>query len=116
MASRMLWLISSRHLPPERRPERLALDVGQREADRVERHLVDLEDGALGVEQPDELHHRVEGDPRDLLAVALAGIGGDDFRAADDERRINIGHRALLLFRERLCSASSSMNDHYGRA
>ena len=74
-----------RHLPPERGPERLALDVGQLEADRVERDLIDLEDGSLGVEQPDELHHRVEGDPRDLLAVALAGIGGDDFRAAYGE-------------------------------
>ena len=62
-----------RDLPPERGPERLALDVGQLDADRVERHFVDLDDRSLGIEQTDELHHRVERDPRDLLAVALAG-------------------------------------------
>ncbi len=78
----------------------LTLDVGQLEADRVERHLVDLEDGPLGVEQADELHHRVEGDPRDLLAVLLAGIGGDDFRATHGHRAAGvIGRDAAGILR-----------------
>ena len=82
MASRMPWLISGETCHQNVVQNGLPSTSDELEADRVERDLVDLEDGALGVEQPDELHHRVEGDPRDLLAVALAGIGGDDFRAA----------------------------------
>ena len=88
-----------RDLPPEGRPERLAFDVGELDADGVERHLVDLEDGALGVEQSDELHHRVERDARDLLAVALAWIGGDDFRAAHRDRAAGfMGRHAVMAF------------------
>ena len=72
-------------LPPESRPERLAFDIGELHADRVERHFVDLDDRALGIEQTDELHHRVERDAGDLLAVLLAGVGRNDLGSVNDE-------------------------------
>ena len=67
-------MISVGDLPPEGGPERLALDVGELDADGVERDLVDFEHRALGVQQADELHHRVQRDARELLPVTLARI------------------------------------------
>ena len=72
-----------RDLPPEGCPERLALDVGERDADGVERDLVDFEHRALGIEQADELDHGVERDARDLLPIGLARIAGQKLGAAD---------------------------------
>ena len=84
-----------RDLPPEGGPERLALDVGERDADGVERDLVDLEHRALRVEEPDELDHRVQRDARDLLAILLARVGREDLGAVDPgipRRRTTGGH------------------------
>ena len=77
MASRMPWLISSETCHQKVVQNGFPSTSDERDADRVERDLVDLEHRAPRVEQPDELHHRVERDARDLLAVALAGVGGE---------------------------------------
>jgi hypothetical protein len=65
-----------RSLPPERRPERLPLDVGEPQAPGIERGLIDIEDGAVSIEQGGELHHRVERDPRKLFAVSRSRVTG----------------------------------------
>lgn len=61
----------ARDLEPARLPERPAADVLQPQAGPFERGTVDLQRAALGIQQADELVHRVEHDAGELLAPGL---------------------------------------------
>jgi hypothetical protein len=75
------------------------IDVGELDPAGVESHLVDLEDGAGGIEQADELHHRVEGDASQLLKPDASRIAGNDFRSADTDRPSGVvtGHAGSVI-------------------
>ena len=88
MASRMPWLISSDTCHQNVVQNGFPSTSDSLTPTASSATLLIFEHRALRVEQPDELDHRVEGDARDFLAVSLAGVGGADLRAPNDERTI----------------------------
>jgi hypothetical protein len=79
-----------RDLPPEGRPKRLALDIGELDSHGIERDFVDLEDRALGIQKPDELNHRVQRDARELLQAEAGRIGENDLSPPYHESTLGV--------------------------
>ena len=75
-------------LPPGRHPERLAFHIGECDPDSVEGDLVDVKDGAFGIQKTDELDHRSQRDPRKLLPIALSRIVGSKLRVVNADQVI----------------------------
>ena len=49
--------------------------------------MIDFEHGALRIEQSDELHHGVERDARDFLAIAFATVTRQQLSASHADQR-----------------------------
>ncbi|EWS63386.1 hypothetical protein Y695_03382 [Hydrogenophaga sp. T4] len=64
----------ARHLEPACLPERFATDVGQVHARAFKRCAVDLQCAPLGIQQTDELVHRVQHNARELFALSLRRV------------------------------------------